>query len=86
MGLPTVWGARPEEMAVPYDCDRVVGRAVEGWFRAVTVRADAASMFRWLCQLRVAPYSYDLLDNYGRRSNLFMMHRQLLTLRTLAER
>lgn len=36
--------------------------------RAVRSRATPAAMYLWLCQLRHAPYSYDVLDNFARRS------------------
>ena len=49
-------------------CDAVMPAADMVVSRAVDVAAPAAHTFRWVCQLRVAPYSYDLLDNLGRRS------------------
>ena len=64
----TAWGADRVERTAAYPCDVFAPDPAQVWFRAVTVRAPRSTVFRWLCQLRVAPYSYDLIDNRGRRS------------------
>jgi len=51
-----------------FPCDALCDGADAAYYRAVTIRTDAERLFRWLCQLRVAPYSYDWIDNGGRRS------------------
>jgi hypothetical protein len=71
MAWPTLvrqWGSTPAERAAPFPCDRHLPDADDTMFRAVDVDAPQAVVFRWLCQLRVAPYSYDTLDNFGRQS------------------
>lgn len=62
------WGSTAEERAAPYPCDGLVDGPHTVLFRAVDVAAPPDLVFRWVCQMRVAPYSYDLLDNLGRRS------------------
>ncbi|GGM61779.1 hypothetical protein ACFFX1_53640 [Dactylosporangium sucinum] len=63
-----MWGVTGDEVARPYPCDGVFPGPTVAWFRGVDVDAEPAAVFRWLCQLRVAPYSYDFVDNLGRRS------------------
>jgi hypothetical protein len=62
------WGTTAAERAAAFPCDSYLISADSAYFRAVTVRAPAPVVFRWLCQLRAAPYSYDWLDNAGRQS------------------
>jgi hypothetical protein len=62
------WGSTASERAMSFPCDRHLPDADLALHRAVDVDAPAAILFRWLCQLRAAPYSYDLIDNFGRRS------------------
>ncbi|MEO5852433.1 MAG: hypothetical protein ABIQ15_07960 [Nocardioides sp.] len=67
-GLPLVWGATPAEVARRYPADDLYDGPVLAMTRAVPAAAPAGVSWRWLCQIAVAPYSYDWLDNLGRRS------------------
>jgi len=62
------WGSTRAEQEAPFPCDRHLGNADEALFRAVDIDAPPAVVFRWVCQLKVAPYSYDWIDNLGRES------------------
>jgi hypothetical protein len=62
------WGATPSERAARLPCDALVSDASTKADRAISINASPTLVYSWLCQLRVAPYSYDILDNFGRRS------------------
>ncbi|MGB3484932.1 MAG: hypothetical protein WBB07_22270 [Mycobacterium sp.] len=53
---------------MPLPCDAIAPHAAARADRAIGIAASPSVTFGWLCQLRGAPYSYDLLDNFGRRS------------------
>lgn len=62
------WGVTESEVRRAYPCDDfVVSPALQAW-RAVRVDAPAAAVWPWLTQIRIAPYTYDWIDNLGRRS------------------
>ena len=65
--LGTTLYVTPAERAARLPCDELMPDAVR-LDRAISIAASTAIVFAWLCQLRIAPYSYDLLDNTGRRS------------------
>ena len=62
------WGTTPAERDAVFPGDRPGDAGADLLWRGVGVAAPAGVVFRWLCQLRVAPYSYDWIDNRGRRS------------------
>ena len=68
MSVASTWGTTQDERLQQFPCDRYLKDFDAAYYRGVTVNASPNIMFRWLCQLRVAPYSYDWIDNLGRRS------------------
>ena len=62
------WGITIEERQLKFPCDRFAHRFSGAWFRGITICAEPENVFKWLCQMRVAPYSYDWIDNLGRIS------------------
>jgi hypothetical protein len=66
--ISQTWGTVAAERELSFPCDGVIPNPAETLFRGITINAPAGIVFRWLCQMRVAPYSYDWLDNGGRSS------------------
>jgi hypothetical protein len=67
-GIARDWGTTPAERELVFPGDSSESAGTYFLWRGVDVAAPAPRVFRWLCQLRVAPYSYDWIDNRGRRS------------------
>ncbi|MFG1807816.1 hypothetical protein [Streptomyces sp. NPDC049040] len=62
------WGVSSSETSRSYPCDEfVTSPALQAW-RGVSVQAPADAVWPWVAQIRLAPYSYDWIDNLGRRS------------------
>ncbi|SHG99884.1 hypothetical protein SAMN05443575_3053 [Jatrophihabitans endophyticus] len=62
------WGVRDDEVARHFPCDDLVATPVLQAWRGVTVAAAPAELWPWVAQIRLAPYSYDWIDNAARRS------------------
>jgi hypothetical protein len=62
------WGITRAETARRYPCDEILTDPVLEAWRGVTVEARPEKVWPWVAQIRLAPYSYDWIDNLGRRS------------------
>jgi hypothetical protein len=62
------WGVSRSETSRAYPCDDfVVAPTMQAW-RGVYVEAAAETVWPRVAQVRIAPYSYDWIDNLGHRS------------------
>ncbi len=68
------WGTTAEERGRRFPCDSILPEYNDAYYRGITVSATPKVLFRWLCQLRAAPYSYDWIDNLGRTSPRQLNH------------
>jgi hypothetical protein len=62
------WGVTSDEIRRRYPCDEVVPNPALQVWRGVSVRAEPEKVWMWVKQIQLAPYSYDWIDNLGRRS------------------
>lgn len=62
------WGVSDSETLRYYPCDDFVASPVLTAWRGVHVEAPAEAVWPWVAQVRLGPYSYDWIDNLGRRS------------------
>lgn len=78
LNIPKSWNFTSEEKKLLFPCDKlnVEFDFSETYYRGITINASAEIIFKWLCQLRIAPYSYDFIDNSGRKSPQYLLNDQ----------
>ena len=62
------WGVTDSDVTRFFPCDDFVASPGLAAWRGVRVEAPAAAVWPWVAQVRLAPYSYDWIDNLGRRA------------------
>jgi hypothetical protein len=62
------WGVTDADVARRYPCDDFVPAPVMQAWRGIRVDVPAQHVWPWVAQIRLAPYSYDWIDNLGRTS------------------
>src|SRR5579862_6729275 len=62
------WGVSESEVQHAYPCDDFVASPLLQAWRRIRIEAPAGAVWPWVAQIRLAPYSYDWIDNRGRRS------------------
>lgn len=62
------WGVSDDEAGRRYPCDEIVSAPGLALWRGVSVDASPSQVWPWIVQIRLAPYSYDWIDNLGRPS------------------
>lgn len=62
------WGMLPGEESLSFPCDTMPGEFDGTYFRGITIYTEPSIIHQWLTQMRVAPYSYDWINNLGRIS------------------
>jgi hypothetical protein len=66
--LGATWGVSDAETELKFACDDFVEAPVLRAWRGVSVSAPTGAVWPWVAQVRLAPYSYDWVDNGGHRS------------------
>jgi hypothetical protein len=62
------WNVTDDEVGRHYPCDDFVRAPTLQAWRGITVHTRPDMLWPWIGQIRLAPYSYDWIDNLGHRS------------------
>ena len=70
MGMANNWRTTAYERGMVFPCDCRIKEydSASTLYRGISIKAPPGAVFKWVSQLRIAPYSYDWIDNRGRSS------------------